>query len=152
MLGAVLLRRGQEALKREAPRRQAGHAQRRDGGAGAGDGADRHARLRAQADQILAGVGDGRGSGVRHERARLARQNALDDARAACRLVVLIIADERLFQLQMVQQPQRHPRVLGRDKIRLRKHLAAALGDIGQIADRRRHKIEHRAHGQSPFA
>ena len=64
----------------------------------------------------------------------------------------VIIADERLFQLQMVQQPQRHPRVLGRDKIRLRKHLAAALGDIGQIADRRRHKIEHRAHGQSPFA
>ena len=59
MLPAAFFVGGQKALEAEAPGRQAGDAQRRDRRAGAGNGADAHARLCAERDQILAGIGDG---------------------------------------------------------------------------------------------
>lgn len=64
-------------------------------------------------------------------------------------LVVLVIAHERFFQLEIVQQLQRHARILRGDEVRLRQRLAAADGDVAEIADRRGHEIEHSGHGQS---
>ena len=132
---------GQKALEREPACRQPGDAQRRHQRARAGDGADRHAVLRAQPHEILARVGDRGGARVRHQRARLAREQARKDLFAAFRLVVLMVAHKALFQLQMVQELQTHAGILRRDEIRLRQRLAAAGGDVAEIADGRRHKI-----------
>ena len=150
MLPTAFFVRGQKALEAEAPGRQAGDAQRRDRRTGAGNGADAHARLCAERDQILAGIGDGGGTGVGHKRTALAGKQSLDDARAAFIFVVLIIADKRLFQLQMVEKLQGNPRVLRSDEIRLRERFFRTRGDIAQIADRRGNKIKRTGHVKPP--
>ena len=64
MLPAAFFRRGEEALKAEPAGGLPGNAQRRDGGAGTGDGANDDAGFSALLDQVLAGVGDGGASGI----------------------------------------------------------------------------------------
>lgn len=61
---------------------------------------------------------------------------------------MLVVAHKRLFDFQIVQELQRYPRILGGDKVRLLERFAAAHGDIGQVSDGCRDKIEHSGHGQ----
>ena len=142
--------RGEEALKGEAAGGQAGDAQGRDDGAGTGYGGDGNARLGAQPDQVLAGVGDGGGACVGDQGAHLSGLHPLQELLAPGRLVVLVIADQGLFDLQEVQQPQGDPGVLRGDEVGLRQDFPAAGGDVSQIADGRRDQIQHTGHGQSP--
>lgn len=148
MLAAAFFVGGEEALKAEPPRRQTRDAQRRDNGAGAGNGADADICFCTQHDQILTGVGDGRGARIGDERTALTRKQPLHDAQAAFCLVVLVIAHEWLFDLQMIEQLERHARILGGDEIRLGERLFCPRGDVAEISDGRWDKIERSGHVQ----
>ena len=131
----LLLLRWQEPFKGEAACRQRGDAQGGDRRAGAGDRTDRDLRLGRQAGQVLSRVRDRRGPGVCHQGAGLPLGDADDNLRPGGSLVVLVIAHQGFMQLQMVQQLPGDTGVLGGDKIRFGQRLAAAVRDIGQIAD-----------------
>ena len=60
--------------------------------------------LGAQRHKVFARVGDGRHAGVGDNGARFARQNAVYNAPTLFGLVVLIIAYERLFNVETVEQ------------------------------------------------
>ena len=102
MLPAAFFGHGQESLEAEPPGGLAGNAQRGDGSAGAGDGADGDARLGALLHQILAGVGDGRASRVGDQGAGLSGQNPLHNTASLEGLVMLVVADKAFFDFQMV--------------------------------------------------
>ncbi len=106
MLPAALFGDGQKALESEPPRGQAADRQGADGGAAAGDGQHRHAVLRAEADQGLAGVRDGGSPGVGYQGAALPRQQAGEDGLPGGDMIVLVVADQRLFDPEVVQQLQ----------------------------------------------
>ena len=55
--------------------------------------------------------------------------------------VVLVIADQRLFNLEMVQQLDRYAGILGGDEIGLLQRFHCAAGEIAQIADGGCHQI-----------
>ena len=103
MLPAAFFRSGEEALEAEPAGGLPGNAQRRNGGAGAGDGADGDTGLGALLDQILPGVGDGGAARVGNQRAGLPGENAVDDPVALCGLVMLVVADKAFFDAQMVE-------------------------------------------------
>ena len=138
---ALLFVGGQKSLEAEAPRGQARHRQGAHGGAAAGDGLHGDALLAAQAHQVLSGVADGRGAGVRHQGAALPAQQALRNGGAGGGPVVLMIADQGLPDVKMVQQPQGHPGVLGGDKIGLGQSLHRPGRQVPQVADGRGHQI-----------
>ncbi len=137
-LAALLFLRREKALEGEAGRGQAGDAQGRDGSAGAGDGADRDALLGAEPDQSLAGVGDRGAACVRDQGAALPRLQTGQDLRPALGLVVLVVADQGLFDFQMIEQPDRDAGVLGGNEIHGAQRLGGTGGDVAQVADRRR--------------
>ena len=126
---------GQEALKGEPPGGQAADGQGVDGGAAAGDGQHLHAAFRAQPHQVLAGVGDGRGPGVGHQGAGLACQQPLQNGLTGGDVVVLVIADQGLFDLKVVQQLYGYPGILRRDKIHGLQRLHRPGGEVPQVAD-----------------
>jgi len=95
------------------------------------------AALGAEPHEILAGIADGGHARVRDKRAGLAVLYAGDDELSALALVVLKVADHRLFDAVKGEQPAGIARVLRRDEIDLGEHLARTLRKIGEIADRR---------------
>ena len=117
LLTALGFARGEEALEGKAARRQTRHRQGVHRRAAAGDGDDGHALLGAELHQILAGVGDGRRARIGDEGAALAAQQALDDLLTCAGTVMLMIAHHGLFDLEVVQQLQRHPLILCGDEI-----------------------------------
>ena len=151
MGAAVFFRGGEEALKGKSTGGQPRNTQSGDGGAGTGNGADGDPGFRAESDQVLSGVGDGGRACVRDQRAGFSAEDALDDFRTADGLVVLIIADQWLFQLQKIQQPKGHTGVLCGNKIHRGQHLPATFGDVGKIADRGWDEIKHTAHRPPPL-
>ena len=68
--------------------------------------------------QRLAGVGDGRGTGVRHQGAGLPRQQPPKNLLPALGLVVFIVAHQGLFDPQVVEELEADPGVLGGDEVR----------------------------------
>ena len=92
------------------------------------------------ADNLLAGVADAGHARVAAQRAVFTRLNAVQDGLAVMERM-LIVADHRLFQPQMVQQTQRDTGVLGRDEIRHAESGCHAGRHIVQIADGSSDKI-----------
>ena len=138
---ALLFAGGQEALEGEPPRVQPRHSQGRDGGAAAGDGLYRHAVSGAQGHQILAGVADGGGARIRHQCAGLTLQQAGQNGLPCGGAVMLVVADQRLPDVEVVQQLYGHAGVLGGDEIRPGQRLHGTGGKVSQIADGRGHQI-----------
>ena len=141
MILAALFVGGQEALEGEPPCGQARHAQGRDHSARAGNGGNDDIIGSAQGHQVLAGIGNGRGTGVGHQSAGFSIENTFQNPLAAFGAVVLIIADEGFLDAHMVQQLQTDPGILGSDKIRLFQSFTAPLGNVPQIADGRGDEI-----------
>ena len=135
LLPPLLLAGGQEPLEGEAARGQAGHRQSVHGGAAAGDGQHLHAVFGAQAHQILAGVADGGHARVGHQGAGLASQQAGQDGLSGGGAVVLVIADQGLFDVEVVQQLHRHAGILGGDEVGALQRFHGAGGEIPQVAD-----------------
>jgi hypothetical protein len=65
-----------------------------------------------------------------------------DQARALALGVVLMIGGERSADAEMRQQLLRVARVFRGDEIGAHEHRKRAEGNVGEIADRRRHEIE----------
>ncbi len=107
----------QEAFEGEAAGVHAGEGQRRREGRGAGDGVDRDAVLEAQVDEVLPRVRDGRHAGVGDQRAVLALQDACEELRTLLVLIVLMVAHHGCLDVEVVQQFQGDPGVLGRDEV-----------------------------------
>ena len=102
MLLPGLVRCGEKALKREALRRKTGHRERRDDRARPGRCRYRDAVLAAQPHQLFAGIGDRGHARVRDERAAFPAEQPGDNDGGALHLVVLIIADERAADAEVV--------------------------------------------------
>lgn len=71
----------------------------------------------AERHQILPGIGDGGHTRVGDQNGGLPCQQAGADLFAPFPPVVLKIADKRLFNAEMGEQPERDPRILGGDKV-----------------------------------
>ena len=102
------------------------------------------------ADNLFAGVADAGHTGVTAQRAVLPRLNALQNGLAVVQSV-LIVADHRLFQPQMAQQPQGHAGILGGDEIRQTEGSRHAGRHIVQIANRRGNQIQSSGQNKNPF-
>ena len=140
---------GQKALKDPAggilPRDgQGGDAGRRPRHRG-----DRDAAGQRVPDDDRAGVGDAGHPGVGAEGAALPRLDPAEDALAPAE-GVLVVADHRLFQTQMVEQPHGDPGVLGGDKIRRPKDRGGPGGHVLQVADGGGDDIERSGHKVPP--
>ena len=61
----------------------------------------------------------------------------------AARFVVLVVADERLADPEMLEQVQRMAGILAGDHVRLLQDIDGAQGDIGQVADGSGDEVEH---------
>ena len=138
---ALLFVGGQKPLEAESSGGQPRHRQGAHGGAAAGDGLHGDVLLSAQAHQVLSGIADGRGSGVRHQGAALPRQQTLRNGGACGGPVVLVITDQGLADVEVVQQPQGHPGILGGDKIRRPQCFHRPGRQVPQVADRRCHQV-----------
>ena len=146
MLLPGFVRCGEKAFKREPLRRETGHRERRDDRARAGRGGNRDAVLSAQAHQLLAGVGDRGHARVGDKRAALPAEQAGDNDGGAFHFVVLIIADERAADAEVVEELQCDARILRGDKVRIFERFDRAGGEIVQIADGRSHQIQCSGH------
>ena len=147
---ALLFAGGQKALEGEAPGVQPGHGQGGDGGAAAGNGLYRHAVFGAQRYQLLSRIADGRGTGVGDQRARFAGEQTLQNSLTRRSAVVLVVADQRLFDVKMVQQLHADAGVLRRDEVRPGQCLRGAGRKVAQIADGRGHQIQDTCHWELP--
>ena len=125
----------EETLKGEPPGGQTADSQSVDGGAAAGNGPDFHAVFRTQPHQILTGIGDGRGAGVRYQSAGFSPQQPAQDSLPGGDVVVFVVAYQRLFDAEMVQQLYGHAGVLRGNKIRVFQGLCRPRRKISQIAD-----------------
>ena len=137
---AVTLGDGQKALEHKAGRGLAAGRQRRDAGRCRRDGHDPDAALVGLADDLLAGVADAGHTGIAAQGAILPSLDAVQDGLAVVERV-LIVADHRLFETQMVEQPQRDAGVLSRDEVRQAEGSRHTRRHVIQIADRRGDKI-----------
>ena len=137
---AVPLGDGQKALEHKAGRGLAAGRQRCDAGRCRRDGHDPDAALVGLADDLLAGVADAGHTGIAAQGAILPGLDAVQDGLAVVERV-LIVADHRLFETQMVEQPQRDAGVLSRDEVRQAEGSRHTRRHVIQIADRRGDKI-----------
>ena len=137
---AVPLGDGQKALEHKAGRGLAAGRQRCDAGRCRRDGHDPDAALVGLADDLLAGVADAGHTGIAAQGAILPGLDAVQDGLAVVERV-LIVADHRLFEAQMVEQPQRDAGVLSRDEVRQAEGSRHTRRHVIQIADRRGDKI-----------
>ena len=62
-------------------------------------------------------------------------------------LVVLVIAEEGLFDAVMIQQPAGVAGVLAGDAVRLAQHAHGPEGEILQVSDRRGDNVQRPGHG-----
>ena len=141
LIPALLFAGGKKALKGEAACGQAGDSQRVDGGAAAGDSLHGDAVFGAQTHQLLAGITDGGHPRVGDQRAGLTGQQAGEDRLSRCGTVVLVIADQRLFDAEMIQQLHRDTGILSGNEIGVLQRFHGAGREVSQIADGGGHQI-----------
>ena len=93
----------------------------------------------------MAGIGDARRAGVARQRdGQILAEHPLDQLGRAVFLVVPVTGDQRLLQVEVVEQLHRHARVLCGDQIGALERLAHPRGQVAQIADRRGDDVELR--------
>lgn len=71
------------------------------------------------------------------------RRELADELRGAHRLVVLVVAHERLLDAEVPEQIQAVPRVLAGDEVGILQHFERAERDVAKIADGRGDEGEH---------
>jgi len=102
-----------------------------------------HGNLMAngQRDQTEAGIGNQRHAGIADERNARALFHGVDKLRSSGNFIVLVIADERLVNFEVIQKFQRVARVFAGNLIDFLEDAQGPQGDVFQIADRRGDKI-----------
>ena len=136
---------GQKTLKDPAAGVLSGDGQRSDAGAGPGHRHHRDAPLQCVPDDDLAGVRDAGHTGIRAQSAALPRLDPAQDAFALLQ-GVFVVADQRLFQTQVVQKPQGDTGVLRRNKIHCPKGGRHPGRHIVQVADGGGNQVESSGH------
>ena len=137
---------GEEALEGEASGGQAREGQGADQGAAPGNSDDVHPVLGAQAHQLLPRVADGGHPRVGYQSAALPGQQPAQHRLAGGGAVVLMVADQTLFQAKMVEKLQGDPGVLGGDEIRGGEGLQGPGAQVPQVPDGRGHQVERSGH------
>ena len=66
----------------------------------------------------------------------------IEELRDTLTLVVLVQGEHRLREAEGLEEHPRPPRVFGRDEAARAERVAGALGEVAQVADRRRHDVE----------
>ena len=94
------------------------------------------------AHQLVAGIGDQRRAGIADDGHRLSRRQLGQHARPLALGVVLVIGAGRARNGEMGEQRAAVARVLAVDHIGAGQHGERPQGDVGEVADRRRHHIE----------
>ena len=104
MLPAVFAVGREKALKRESGGDKPADAKGAYRGARAGNNDGPDAGRRRKTDDVLARVGDAGHSGVRNDRDIFSVLHPFDDRFPAFAKVVLMVADERLFDVEIIEQ------------------------------------------------
>ena len=138
---ALLFDGGKKALKSEAACGQAGDGQSVDGGAAAGDGLYRDAVFSTQAHQILTGITDGGHPRVGDQRTGLTGQQAGENRLSRSGTVVLVIADQRFFDVEMIQKLHRNTGILSGNEIGVLQRFHGAGREVSQITDGGGHQV-----------
>ena len=118
------------------------HERREDRG-GAGKHGQRNAFLDTRADESVTRIGNARHAGIRDQRDVRASRHPVNKLGRSCGLVVLVKADEWLFNPQVLQQHPAVSRVLGRNQIRRTKNFNRPQGDILAVSDRCWNNAQH---------
>ena len=113
-----------------------------DESAGAGNGFDAATGGEGGADDSLAGIADAGCASIRNERNFLALLEAIDDFLAAFGFIEFEVAEERLFDFEMLEELAGVACVFGGDDIAFAKGAESAEGDVLEVADGGRHEIE----------
>ena len=142
---------GQKSLKGETARGKAGHTQRGNGGAWARDGTDWNAIGNTKCDHILARIGNGGRARIGHQRAGFAGEQPRKNFLPGLCPVVIVVADERLVDAQVVEQLQGDACVLGTDEIGILQRLPHAGGNVLEVSNGSGNQIKRAGHGNSPF-
>ena len=135
--------RRQESFEREPVGRQRRQRQRGDGRAWTGHGHDGHACSRSFAHQHRPRIAQERRSRIAHQRHGCARAQALDHARGALALVLLVQgfhAAGRPLDPARIQELRGVTRILGEQQVGGGEHLACPRPEVAEVADRRRHQ------------
>ena len=102
MLPAALFVHGQKALKGKASGGKAADCQGVYRRTAAGNGNDIHPVFSAEADKILSRVGNSGSAGVGYQGAGLAPQQPGQNGLPGSDVVMLVVTDERFFDVEMV--------------------------------------------------
>ena len=139
---------GQEPLKDPAGGVLARHGQSGDAGRGPRHRRDGDPPGQGVPDDDRPGVRDAGHPRIRTQGAILPRFDPAQDALAPVQSV-LVVADHRLFQPQMVEQTHGDPGVLGGDKVCRPKSRCRPRGHIFQIADGGGDDVQRSGHNTS---
>ena len=134
--------RRKEAAEAERIRRQARGAQRAHRGRHPGNRHHRNACVNGRRHHSVAGIGDQRRPGIGDQRDVRPGFEFRDQLARASRFVVLVIADQRFRDIQVLQKFARLARVLASDAIALAQDAPRPQRDVFQIADGRRDDVE----------
>ncbi len=132
----------QEAFKAKPVAGQPGRRQRSDGGAGAGDWMHGQAGVARRRHQPVTRIADQRRAGVADQGNRRTVAQPRQQGAGLGQFVVFVQGQHRRVDTVMVQQHARAAGVLAGNDIDLGQHRQRALGNIGQIADRRGHDVQ----------
>jgi hypothetical protein len=94
------------------------------------------------ADQAFSGVTDARAAGIGHEGDALLLLQVLQHLGDAACFIKSKATQERLADLEMGQQPRRMPCVFGDDHLAFPECAKSAEGDVLEVADRCRDKVQ----------
>ena len=132
----------QESLEEETVGRQTGDAKGGERGGRARRGADREAEGDRFGDELIAGIGNQRSSGVGNERQGLPFGDASKRARANLGGIVLMVGRERRLNSITREQGSRNAGVLGQNPVGASQDRERAQRHVGEVADWRRHDIK----------
>ena len=133
--------RGQKSLKDKFRRKKPRYAKSGNRGARSLNNGDPYASFRAQFYYILSRVAYRGHSRVGYKSTGFAVFYARNDHIPTLALVVFKITHHRLFYTVVGKKNAARTRVLGGDKIHLRKHLLRSFRYVGKVSYRRSHKI-----------
>ena len=139
---SLLLVCRQKSLKAESSGGHPGHGQSSDQGAGSGQRSHSDPLLETHGCDHFAGIGDGGRSRVRHDRDTGAAMQFRDQLLGLCVLIIFVIAGERLFDPEVVEQSQCVACVLRCDQIHRLQCAQNALRNIAQIPYGRGAEVE----------
>jgi hypothetical protein len=134
---------GEESAECECFRGEARSHKSRGGGARSRQDGDRKPFRAAGPDESGAWIGDARHAGICHQSDMQALRDAGDELRGARGFIMLVKADKRFGDFEVMEEHARVAGILCRDQIACPQSLQCPQGNIPQIANRRGDNAQH---------